>query len=355
MSLYKKEGDRQMTVDHRQQLTNFINGLVAQGKTPEQIKAITDVLFADESVVKYFSGGIAGQNLIDQKLAGIRQLEQQLQQQQTSWNQYLQQANTVLSTAEREKTLALQQAAAADTAIKAIASQYNIPESEVRALYNTEQFQQQQQQQQLNPFQSQFQQRQQPAAPQFSIQQQGQQQQQPQYLTPDEYRTSMTSVVEDLLKKDAINARHFELTGKPWNPTKAVEYIKQQAVLGRTVQIEEAWRITEGIDAIEATKAAEAKAAERAQIEQEIRQKLASETNNIPTDAQPNFGEARLSSIFNNTANTGQDNQGQQQQQEQTGHHARTAAATAAFHKLQESRRLGQPSPYQQPANAVTT
>ncbi len=332
-----------MPVDHKQQLQNFINGLVAKGIPADQVQAISATLLANDNVVEYFSGGVSAQNLLDQKLNGVRQLEDTLKQNQAQWNAYLAQANQTLSQAERERLAAVQTAAAADTAIKAIASQYNIPESEIQSIYNSQQYrtqpsQQQQQQQQLQ-------------APTFQQQQQSSQQQQQQngQLTPDEFRSTLGSLVTDILKKDSINARHFELTGKPWNPMKATDYIQQQAQLGRTVELEEAWRVTEGIDALELTAATNAKAAERLQIEKEIREKIASETNQLPTDAHPNFGEARISAIFNNDhpPADGTDGQQQQQNKEQSGHNARTQAATAALQRLRTSRALGQPSPYE--------
>jgi hypothetical protein len=341
-------------MNHKEQLQAFINGLVAKGIPATKVQEITTLLLADDGITQYFSGGVLAQNLLDQKLNAVRTLETQLQSQQTQWNTYLNQANQTLQQAEQARLAASNQAAAADTAIKALAQQYQIPEEDVRAIYNPQSYQSQQQQQPLAPN---YQQQQQPYQQQpngFQQQLPARQQQQPQYLTPERFNETLSGVVNDLLVKDTINARHFELTGRPWNPSKAVDFIKQQAQLGRTVQLEEAWRLVEGIDQLEASAAEAAKKAERDQLEREIREKLASESTRLPTDAQPNFGEARLSSIFQQPQQPNGDGQ-QQQPKEQLGHHGRTREATSAFFKLQQARRLGQPSPYDQPATAPNT
>lgn len=346
-------------MNHREQLQIFINGLAAKGVSADRIKVITDTLMADDNTIQYFSGGTLAQNLLDQKLNSVRVLEDQIKTQQSQWSDYINRANTTLTQAENERSRAVQQATTADVAIKALAAQYNIPESEVLALYNSQQFQQQQlQQQQFQPSQQYNQSQQQLQAPTFQASQQQISQQQPrqqqQGLTVESLNEYMGNLVNGILEKDAISARHFELTGKPWNPTKASEYIRQQALAGRKVELNEAWRITEGIDQLEAAANEKAKQAERQAIEQEIRQKIASESNHIPTDARPNFGEARIASIFQQQQSQQQQQNNDQARKEQIGHYGRTAEATAAFHRLQQARRLGQPSPYEQASTANT-
>jgi hypothetical protein len=317
-----------MPFDHKQHFINFVNSLVASGKvTQAKAQELLTLADSDAALLTALAEGNLAQSELNRQLDATRSLETQLRDNYGKWNNHIATVDATLRQSEQERLASERRAAAAETAIRALVSQYNIPEEEARQLYNAESYR-------ANPNSN----------PNFNVNPNPQQPNQPrqpqQDLNAPQYvkAEDLYGLVKDIARKDELAARHFDLTGKPWNSSKALNYIEEQAKQGRPVSLEEAWRITESVDALEATALATAKTAERAALRTEIEAEMAAERNSLPNDPNPSFVDARISQVFEQDADG--------KPTEQAGHYGRTRAAQAALARLQDARRRGQPSPY---------
>lgn len=317
-------------MDFKAKLEQFLNSMIAKGVSVAKVDAARAFYIANPELIQPTAEGVLAQDELSRQMAQVTTLTNGLRTKETEWNTYLQRANQTLSTAESARLESERRAAAADTAIKAIAQQYNIPEEDVKAIYNP-------QVSNLHPNPNPNPSDNAAELLRRAAEARANQNQNQNGIT----REDLVGLINDIGKKDSINRRHFDLTGKPWDSSKALSYITEQGQQGREVGIEDAWRITENIDTIEAAKLVEAKLAERVAIEAEIRAKIASE-GPTPLDATPQFQEAKLASIFTAT----QPNE-DGTAKEVVGHHGRTREAVAALGRLQAARRLGQKSPYE--------
>jgi len=322
-------------MNHKEHLTNFINSLVSSGKFTVQRGEQLKVAMLADDVVQPLAEGVTGQSELSRRLGEVQTLEQSLRQQQSNWQDYYQRANTTLTQAEQARVDAERRASSAETAIRSLASQFNIPEEEVRAVYQFQSHNANPNPPNPNPQPSQFDpNRQRTQAPQVD----------PNAVT----KQDLYGLIKDMALKDSLAAKHFTLTGKPWDSSKTLAYIEQQASLGRQVELEQAYRIVENVDALEATASAAAKEAERLAMRREIEAEIAAaQQGALPTDPSPNFAEAHLSSIFESTSSDQVDANGNKVAKEQTGHIGRTRLASNALMEMQRRRATGQKSQYE--------
>lgn len=303
--------------------------MIAKGAPVADVDAARAFYTAHPSLIQPTAEGVIAQDELSRQLDQVSNMTNAIKGKTQEWQNYIQKANTTLTAAEQARVEEARKVASAETAIKALAQQYNISEEDVKALYN-------------------------PSATTTIATSTA-----PANLNPNNNlgegdrtrvtqlnnqntvsREDLVGLINDIGKKDELNARHFELTGKPWNSSKALTYIKEQAALGRQVDIEQAWRVTENIDSIEATKATADEQAKEVVMEAKIREKIALE-NTTPLDAAPQFSETKLASIFS-VADPADPNA----VKERTGHNGRTREAVAALQRLQHARATGQKSPY---------
>lgn len=316
-----------MPFDHKQQLSNFLNGLVAKGTAPAKVEELRTLLTSDDTIAQYLSEGTLGQSEVSRRLGEVQGLERTLQTKQQEWTTYLSRAEQTLAASERDRLVAERKVAAAETAMRSIGSQYNISEDEIATLYNPSTFDAARGRVDSLPVPGQVQPRQPGNGNGNGT------------LTREDIHREMYGLVKDIAKKDSISARHFELTSKPWDSSKALSYIEQQAALGNVVQIEDAWRITENIDVLEAARSQADKEAERTAMREEVRAELAAANQgSLPNDPNPDFGSAHIHALMETTP--------EGQVKEPTGHYARTQQAVKGLHALQQARRMGTKSPY---------
>lgn len=295
---------------HTQSLHAFLNSLVQKGVKLETVEAIKTAI--PEEAHDALAEGVMAE-------ADYHRAQNQLSQERSQFESSRQQWQTWYQNAQSQFDQTNSRLTRAEAALRAAQVNYQIPEEEISQYLGG----------QTSPPNPNSQPRTEPRT-------------EPRVEDLDaRFRSHGLELIDAIAERDEIAARHFELTGKPLNSRPVLEYMKEQARVGRALNFEQAWRQLHSIDSLEQAAADRAREEERARIRAEIESELAAKSA-LPSDPTPNFQHANVSRIFSSVV--------EGEQAERGGRHDRTRRASEALLELQRRRQMGLPTQYEQPA-----